>query len=204
MSLSSKINSCVEESKVKFTAYTFVDLAISWWNGYVKTLCLANANALFWEKLKKMIIEEYCLWKEMQQLEQEMWSLTMSDVEISTYTNRFNDLTTLCQNFVTSEYKKVERYLWDWFNPFKGWSWTLDHRHKIVLKDWLIARQNKKQDEAHWSRENKRKSCNRFKGTSKKAPSKGQETARAYTISSTLIMVTNPISQGQYMVKHPM
>lgn len=39
-----EINSCAEESKVKFVACNFQDAAMSWWNINVKTMYLANAN----------------------------------------------------------------------------------------------------------------------------------------------------------------
>ena len=58
-----------------------------------------------------MLIVEYCSREEMQQLEQELWNLTMSDIDISTYTNRIKDFTNLFPNFVTHEYKKFERYI---------------------------------------------------------------------------------------------
>lgn len=55
-----EINSCVKKSKVKFAACMFADAAMSWWNGHVKTLGLANAYALSLEQLKQIIIEKYC------------------------------------------------------------------------------------------------------------------------------------------------
>lgn len=64
-----EINSCAEESKVKFVACNFQDAAMSWWNIYVKTMYLANANVLTWEQPKRMLIEEYCPREDMQKLE---------------------------------------------------------------------------------------------------------------------------------------
>lgn len=75
-------------------------------------MSLTIVNALTWEELKHMLIKEYCPREKMKQLEKELCNLTMSNANISTYTNRFNDITTLCPNLVTSEYKKVERYTW--------------------------------------------------------------------------------------------
>lgn len=58
-----------------------------------------------------MLIEEYCPQEVMQQLEQEHWNLTMSDADISTYTNRLYDLATHCSNLMNLEYKKLEMYI---------------------------------------------------------------------------------------------
>ena len=59
-----------------------------------------------------MLIEESSPREEMQQLEQGLWNLTMINADISTYTNWFNSLSTLCLNLVNLEYKKLERYMW--------------------------------------------------------------------------------------------
>lgn len=67
-----EINSCLEECMVKFVAYTFVDVAMSWWNSHVNTMGLVSANAISWEQLKQMLIEEYFPREEMHQLEKEL------------------------------------------------------------------------------------------------------------------------------------
>lgn len=77
---------------------------MSWWNGHVKTLGLVNVNALSWDQLKQMLIVEYYPREDMQKLEKELWNLTMSDTDISTCTNRFNELATLYPKFVTPKY----------------------------------------------------------------------------------------------------
>lgn len=86
-----------------------------------------------------MLIKEYFLQEGMQQLEQDLWNFIINDTNISPYTNQFNELTTLCPNFMNPEYKIVERCIWGSFNPFKGWSWLCDHRHTIAPKDWLTT-----------------------------------------------------------------
>ena len=48
----------------------------------------------------------------MQKLEEELWNLKMSGMDLEAYTDRFNDLALLCPAMVTPEEKKVERYLW--------------------------------------------------------------------------------------------
>lgn len=85
---------------------------------------LASANSLTWEELKKMLIEEYFPQEEMKRLEKELWNLTRRDVNISTYTNRFNDLKILFPNFVNPEYKKVERYIGGLVQSIQGFVTT--------------------------------------------------------------------------------
>ncbi|KAL4590663.1 hypothetical protein LXL04_003603 [Taraxacum kok-saghyz] len=80
------ISNCTEESKVKFVACTFVDSALTWWNGHVQAMGLPAANALIWEELKAMLLEEYCPRGEVQKIEQDFWNLTMKGSEIQAYT----------------------------------------------------------------------------------------------------------------------
>lgn len=42
------------------------------------------------------------------------------EVDIATYTSRFNDHATLCPGMVTPEEKNVERYIWGLPQPIKG------------------------------------------------------------------------------------
>lgn len=44
----------------------------------------------------------------------------MNNADISSYTNRFNDLMTLCLNFKNLEYNNVERYIWRLGQPIQG------------------------------------------------------------------------------------
>nr|GFD22245.1 putative reverse transcriptase domain-containing protein [Tanacetum cinerariifolium] len=54
-----EICKCTEDDKVKFTMCTLEGHALTWWNGNVQTLGLANANQIPWSKLKAMMTTEY-------------------------------------------------------------------------------------------------------------------------------------------------
>lgn len=84
-----EISLYTEDSKVKFTACTFVDATLSLWNGHSKTLGIVNANSLSWGELNKIMIEEYFPQEEIHKLEQELWSLTMNVADIISYPNQF-------------------------------------------------------------------------------------------------------------------
>lgn len=71
-------------------------------------------------------------------MEQELWNLIMTDVDIITYTNQFNDLATLCPIFFTPEHKKVERYIWGLVQPIQGFitysqSTTYDNAKRLAF-----------------------------------------------------------------------
>ncbi|GJU37003.1 hypothetical protein Tco_1185357 [Tanacetum coccineum] len=67
-----EICKCAEDDKVKFVMYTFEGRALTWWNGNVQTLGLANANQIPWSNVKAMMTTEYCPATEIQRMEQEL------------------------------------------------------------------------------------------------------------------------------------
>ncbi|GJY71078.1 putative reverse transcriptase domain-containing protein [Tanacetum coccineum] len=87
-----EICKCAEDDKVKFAMCTFEGRALTWWNGNVQTLGLANANQIPWSNVKAMMTSEYCPATEIQRLEQELWTLTLKGDDIEAYNNRFHEL----------------------------------------------------------------------------------------------------------------
>ncbi|GJT99653.1 putative reverse transcriptase domain-containing protein [Tanacetum coccineum] len=61
-----EICKCAEDDKVKFAMCTFEGRALTWWNGNVQTLGLANANQIPWSNVKAMMTTEYCPATEIQ------------------------------------------------------------------------------------------------------------------------------------------
>ncbi|GJT13728.1 hypothetical protein Tco_0860770 [Tanacetum coccineum] len=59
-----------KDDKVKFAMCTFEGRALTWWNGNVQTLGLANANQIPWSNVKAMMTTEYCPATEIQRMEQ--------------------------------------------------------------------------------------------------------------------------------------
>ncbi|GKC70876.1 retrotransposable element Tf2, partial [Tanacetum coccineum] len=87
-----EISKCAEEDKVKFAICTFEGRALTWWNGNVHTLGLANANQIPWTNVKTMMTTEYCPATKIQKIEQELWTLTVKGDDIEEYNNRFHEL----------------------------------------------------------------------------------------------------------------
>ncbi|XP_023768386.1 uncharacterized protein LOC111916968 [Lactuca sativa] len=81
-----EICACSKATKEKFAACTFIDRALTWWNGQVKTLTLPVANARGWERLKELMPAEYCRRGVVQKLEHELWNLKMKGSDIAAYT----------------------------------------------------------------------------------------------------------------------
>lgn len=64
-----------------------MDIALSWWNNYAKTIGIDTTYTISWEEMKIMLVTEYWPINEMQKLEKELWNLTMKGADIATYTS---------------------------------------------------------------------------------------------------------------------
>ncbi|GJX31096.1 putative reverse transcriptase domain-containing protein [Tanacetum coccineum] len=109
-----------EDDKVKFAMCTFEGRALTWWNGNVQTLGLANANQIPWSNVKAMMTTEYCPATEIQRMEQELWTLTLKGDDIEAYNNRFHELALMCPELVPTEKKKIEKYVRGFPERIKG------------------------------------------------------------------------------------
>ncbi|GKB73592.1 reverse transcriptase domain-containing protein [Tanacetum coccineum] len=68
------ISGCAIENQVKFSTCTLLGVALTWWNGQIRTLG-PEAYAMTWEVLKKKMTDKYCPQGEIKKLEIELWNL---------------------------------------------------------------------------------------------------------------------------------
>nr|GEX15583.1 hypothetical protein [Tanacetum cinerariifolium] len=85
---------CTDANKVVFTATTFQDWALTWWNSQVSTLGIEAVTRKTWAEMKEM--------------------------DISLYTTRFNKLMILCPGMVPTKRKNVEAYISGLSENIKG------------------------------------------------------------------------------------
>nr|GEV98495.1 hypothetical protein [Tanacetum cinerariifolium] len=104
------ISGCAKENQVKFVTCTLLNAALTWWNGQIRTLG-SEAYAMTWEVLKKKMTDKYCPQGELKKLEIELWNLKVKGNDVSTYTNRFQELTLICTKFVANENEKIDKYI---------------------------------------------------------------------------------------------
>nr|GEZ25496.1 retrotransposon protein, putative, Ty3-gypsy subclass [Tanacetum cinerariifolium] len=106
-----EISECAEGKKVKFATATLYGRALTWWNSQVVTLGRKVANGRPWTEVKQMMTDEFCPTEEVQRLEDELRHLKLRDMNIASYTERFNELALLCPDAILNEKKKVELYI---------------------------------------------------------------------------------------------
>ncbi|GJY96890.1 putative reverse transcriptase domain-containing protein, partial [Tanacetum coccineum] len=89
------MSGCSVDQNVKYTAGSFVAKALTWWNSQIRTLSREVAVSMSWKNFKFMMIEEFCLSHEMQNLETELWNHSMIEAGHAAYTDRFHELARL-------------------------------------------------------------------------------------------------------------
>ncbi|GKA76435.1 putative reverse transcriptase domain-containing protein [Tanacetum coccineum] len=67
-----------------------------------------------------MMTTEYCPATEIQRMEQELWTLTLKGDDIEAYNNRFHELVWMCPELVSTEKKKIEKYIRGFPEGIKG------------------------------------------------------------------------------------
>nr|GEY13813.1 hypothetical protein [Tanacetum cinerariifolium] len=96
------------------------DRALTWWNSQAATLGMEAVIRKTWVEMKVMMTEEFCPLEEIQRMECDRWNLRVKEMDISSYTTRFNELMLLCPRMVPTEQKKVKAYIRGLSETIKG------------------------------------------------------------------------------------
>ncbi|GKA67403.1 putative reverse transcriptase domain-containing protein [Tanacetum coccineum] len=105
------ISGCAIDNQVKFATCTLLGVALTWWNGHVRTLGRDAAYAMTWGTLKKKFTDKYYPKGEIMKLKIKLWNLRVRGNDVAAYTQRFHELALMCTKFLTDETKKVDKYI---------------------------------------------------------------------------------------------
>ncbi|GJT84377.1 putative reverse transcriptase domain-containing protein [Tanacetum coccineum] len=105
------ISNCTVENQVKFATCTLHSVALTWWNTHVKTVGHDAAYGMPWKTLMKMMTDKYCPQNEIKKLEMEIWDLKVKGTDLTSYTQRFQELALLCGRMFPEESDKIEKYV---------------------------------------------------------------------------------------------
>nr|GEU57462.1 hypothetical protein [Tanacetum cinerariifolium] len=105
------ISNCLEKYQVKYANFTLLNSALTWWNSHKRTVGTDAAFSMSWRELMKLMAEVYSPINEIQNIESELWNLTVKNNDLAAYTQRFQELTMLCTKMVHDEEDKVERFI---------------------------------------------------------------------------------------------
>ncbi|GKE06731.1 putative reverse transcriptase domain-containing protein [Tanacetum coccineum] len=102
---------CEFENQVKFATCTLYSVALTWWNMHVKTVDHDAAYGMPWKTLMKMMTNKYYPRNEIKKLEMEIWDLKVKGTDLTSYTQRFQELALLCGRMFLEESDKIEKYV---------------------------------------------------------------------------------------------
>ncbi|GJZ27587.1 putative reverse transcriptase domain-containing protein [Tanacetum coccineum] len=105
------ISNCTVENQVKFATCTLHSVALTWWNTHVKTVGRDAAYSMPWKTLMKMMTDNYCPQNEIKKLEMKIWELKVKGTDLTSYTQRFQELALLCGRMFLEESNKIEKYV---------------------------------------------------------------------------------------------
>ncbi|GJW87872.1 putative reverse transcriptase domain-containing protein [Tanacetum coccineum] len=87
------------------------EFALTWWNSHVKTVGHDAAYGMPWKTFMKMMTDKYCPRNEIKKLEMEIWDLKVKGTDLTSYTQRFQELALLCGRMFPEESDKIEKYV---------------------------------------------------------------------------------------------
>ncbi|GJW67284.1 reverse transcriptase domain-containing protein [Tanacetum coccineum] len=70
-----------------------------------------DAYVMPWKTLMKMMTDKYCPRNEIKKLEIEIWDLKVKGTDLTSYTQRFQELALLCRRMFPGESDKIEKYV---------------------------------------------------------------------------------------------
>ncbi|GJT74809.1 putative reverse transcriptase domain-containing protein [Tanacetum coccineum] len=105
------ISNCLVENQVKFATCTLHSVSLTWWNTLVKIVGHDAAYGMPWKTLMKMMTDKYCPRNEIKKLEIEIWDLKEKGTDLTSYTQRFQELALLCGGMFPEESDKIEKYV---------------------------------------------------------------------------------------------
>ncbi|GJR58070.1 putative reverse transcriptase domain-containing protein [Tanacetum coccineum] len=105
------ISNCPPKYQVKYATCTLQDSALTWWNSHKRTIGVDAAYAMKWAGLMKLMTEVYCPRNKIQKMETELWNLTVKGNDLTSYTQRFQELILLCTRMAPDKEDRLERFI---------------------------------------------------------------------------------------------
>ncbi|GJR34368.1 putative reverse transcriptase domain-containing protein [Tanacetum coccineum] len=105
------ISNYPERYQVKYATCTLLNSALTWWNSHKRTIRTDDAYTLLWRELLKLMTEVYFPRNKIQKMETKVWNLLVKNNDMTTYTQRFQELTMMCTKMVPEEEDQVEKFI---------------------------------------------------------------------------------------------
>ncbi|GJS02292.1 putative reverse transcriptase domain-containing protein [Tanacetum coccineum] len=176
-----RISNCTVENQMKFSTFTLMGTALTWWNSHARTVTNEVAYAMTWSDLKKKMTTKYCPRNEIKKIEAELWNLKVKGTDVVAYNQRFQELALLCDRMFPEETDKIERYVGGM--PDLIYSSVVASKPKTMQEAIEMATElmdRRINTFAERQAENKRKFEDTPRNNQNQQPNKRQNTGRAY------------------------
>nr|GFB46229.1 hypothetical protein [Tanacetum cinerariifolium] len=159
--------------------------ALTWWNSQVATLGIEVVTRKTWAEMKVIMTEEFCPPEAIQRMEGELWNLRVKEMDISSYTTRFNELVILCPGMVPIKQKKVEACIRRLSENIKGEVTSSEpaNLNKVVRMAHTLMEQKVKAI-AEREADNKKRKWENFQGASSSGGGNNNSNRNNYNYNS--------------------
>nr|GEY63057.1 hypothetical protein [Tanacetum cinerariifolium] len=151
---------------------------------HVKTVGQDAAHSMSSNTLIKMIAK-YCPRNEIKKLEMKIWELKVKGTDVTSYTQRFQELALMCGRMFSEESDKIEKYVGGLPDMIHGS--VIASKPKIMQDEVEFATKlmdKKIRTFAERQTKNKRKSEDNSRNNKNQQQNKRQNSGRAYTVGS--------------------
>nr|KAJ0201894.1 hypothetical protein LSAT_V11C600326700 [Lactuca sativa] len=105
---------CADEDKVIYDATMLKGEAIHWWGMLKEVRGHKAAKNMSWDEFLIIFKEMFCLRTAVKQLEEEFLRLEQGNITVREYTTKFSEKARFAEFYVSTEERRVERYIWGW------------------------------------------------------------------------------------------
>nr|GEZ80208.1 hypothetical protein [Tanacetum cinerariifolium] len=146
------------------------------------------AYGMSWKTLMKMMTDKYCPRNEIRKLEMELWDLKVKGTDLTSYTQRFQELALLCGRMFSKESDKIEKYIGGLPNMIHG---SVVASKPKTMHEAIEITTELMDKKIHTFAERETASKRKFENTSRNTQNqqqqsnKRQNTGRVYTAESS-------------------
>ncbi|XP_024969783.1 uncharacterized protein LOC112509157 [Cynara cardunculus var. scolymus] len=107
-----KISKCVEEDKVTYATSMLKSEALFWWEIITNLRGEEAVARMTWGEFKVLFNEKFCPRTAIKRLEEEFLRLEQGIMTVREYTTSFTEKARFSKHYVSTEERRVERYIW--------------------------------------------------------------------------------------------
>ena len=106
-----KMSECRPDQAVKYVTHSFKGEALYWWDSIQEAYGEQPVDAMTWNGLKELVRSKFCPENELDKMETNFLKLEAGGMTHQEYTTKFDQMARVVPELVSTEERKVKRYL---------------------------------------------------------------------------------------------